>query len=323
MTELSSNIDPKLSDTVIAKLRSKHICTVSHFINENSEKLATFSGLSLKDILDLKRNILRKCGGVIRCASDLLSVELNNIICSDLESLDNLLKGGFYPGQIYEVCGISSSGKTQLCLTIASNIALRPNSLVQYIDTKKDFCGSRINEILLRKNCSKQVIDEAMERIRVCNVQSLHQLFKVLHWLTVALKEEIGECRTRIIIIDSLPAIIFKFTNDHTLTTTLNHLANICHFIANEFNLSIVTVNLITQWNPVTENESNAISTNKSHNDAIPTLGKYWLGVPNTRLLMKKVGLDKRMVSIWHSFQLERNLACILSISDCGMLCSQ
>lgn len=63
-----------------------------------------------------------------------------------------------YPGQIYEVCGTSSSGKTQLCFTIASNVALKPNNLVRYIDTKRDFCGSRVEEILLRKNCDKQVL---------------------------------------------------------------------------------------------------------------------------------------------------------------------
>lgn len=73
-------------------------------------------------------------------------------------SLDNLLKGGLYPGQIYEVCGVSSSGKTQLCLTIASNIALDPNNIVRYIDTKRDFSSSRIEEILLKRNYNKQVI---------------------------------------------------------------------------------------------------------------------------------------------------------------------
>lgn len=321
MTELNSDIDPKLSNTVIQQLQRKHICSVSQFIDENSEKLATFSGLSLKDILDIKRNIFKKYGGIVIGAPDLLKVELSYITSTDLPSLDNLLKGGLYPGQIYEVCGISSSGKTQLCLTITSNIALRTKNLIRYIDTKRDFCGSRIKQILLKKNCSKQVIDEAMERIKVCNVQTVHQLFKVLRWLTIALKEEIEECRTRIIIIDSLPAIIFKFYNDQKLTIALNHLASMCHFIANEFHLSIITINLITQWNSDTEEGSTNTSASKNYNDVIPTLGKYWLGVPNTRLLMKKIDLDRRKISIWHSFQLERNLTCTLSISDCGLSC--
>ncbi|XP_053987893.1 DNA repair protein RAD51 homolog 4 [Hylaeus volcanicus] len=321
MTELSSDIHPKLSITVIEQLQRKHICTVSQFIDENSEKLATFSGLSLKDILDVRRNILKKYGGVIRSATDLFKIEMSNITPTDLPSLDNLLKGGLYPGQIYEICGISASGKTQLCLTIASNVALRPNSLIRYIDTKRDFCGSRIKEILLRKNCNDQVIDEAMEHIRVCNVYNLHQLFKVLRWLTIALKEEIEARRTRIIVIDSLPGIIFKFSSDHKLTTALNHLANICHFLANEFHLSIITVNLITQWNLDSKNESTSTAASKNRNDVTPTLGKYWAGVPNTRLLITKIGLDRRKICTWHSFQLE-NLSCTLTISDSGMLCS-
>lgn len=72
-------------------------------------------------------------------------------------SLDNLLKGGLYYGQIYEICGVSSSGKTQLCFAIATNIALKTNNIVRYIDTKRDFCGSRIEQILLKQDFSKQV----------------------------------------------------------------------------------------------------------------------------------------------------------------------
>ncbi|XP_076674466.1 rad51 recombinase D isoform X1 [Andrena cerasifolii] len=320
MTKLSSDVDPKLSDFVIQQLQRKRVCTVIEFIEEDSEKLVTCTGLSLKDILDLKRNISQKYGGVMRNALDLLEIEKSNIIPTDLPCLDNLLKSGLYPGQIYEVCGTSSTGKTQLCLTIASNVALKPNNLVRYIDTKRDFCGSRVEEILLRKNCDKQIVDETMERIKVCNVLNGHQLFKVLRWLTIALKEETEECRTRIIIIDSLPAIIFKSSKDHNITVALNHLANICHFIANEFRLSIISVNLITQWNS-DEQESTSTNSNENHNNVIATLGKYWSRVPNTRLLLEKMGPGNRKISIWKSFQLEESRACFISISDCGVLC--
>ncbi|XP_015431562.1 PREDICTED: DNA repair protein RAD51 homolog 4 [Dufourea novaeangliae] len=322
MTKLKSDIDPKLSDTMIQQLERRHISTITQFIDEDPEKLAIFTGLLLKDVLDVKRTILQKYGGFIRNACDLLEIELNNIIPTNLLSLDNLLKGGLYPGQIYEVCGISSSGKTQLCLTIASNIALRSNSLVRYIDTKKDFCGSRIEEILLRKNCSKQVIDEALDHIRVCTIKNLHQLLKVLRWLTIALKGETEQCRTRIIIIDSLPAIIFMLSNDHKLTIQLNHLANMCHFIANEFHLSIITVNLVTQWSFSGETKAASTSTSENHIGVVSTLGRYWEGVPNTRLLIKKLEHGNRKISVLKSFQLETNITRTFSISSGGVSCS-
>lgn len=48
MTKLSSDVDPKLSDVVIQQLQRKRVCTVIEFIEEDSEKLATCTGLSLK-----------------------------------------------------------------------------------------------------------------------------------------------------------------------------------------------------------------------------------------------------------------------------------
>ncbi|XP_078044816.1 rad51 recombinase D isoform X2 [Augochlora pura] len=259
-------------------------------------------------------------------ASDLFKTELSNIIPTNLPSLDNLLKGGLYPGQIYELCGIPSSGKTQLCLTIASNVALKANSLVRYIDTKRDFHGSRVEQILLSKNICKKVADEALNRIRVCSVQKLSDLFAILRWLTNALKVEKEESRTRIVIIDSLPAIIFSVTDDqidqigNKVPIILNNLANICYFIANEFRLAIVTVNLITQWDSRDETESDHVNTNNViHSDVIPTLGKYWEGIPNTRLLIEKLELGNRKISIWEGLQLG---TCTLSIGNNGIICT-
>ncbi|KAG6800203.1 DNA repair protein RAD51 4 [Apis mellifera caucasica] len=319
MTELSTAVNSKLSNIVIEQLQHKHICTVIQFIDEDSEKLASFTGLSLKDIIEIKRNICKKYGGQVKNAFQLFEIEEKNIISTNLSSLDNLLKGGLYCGQIYEICGLSASGKTQLCFSIAINIALKSNNLVRYIDTKRDFSGSRIEQILLKKNYNKQVINEIMERIKVCCVYNMHQLLKVLHWLSINLKEENEDCRTRIIIIDSLPALIFKFSKDHKTTIILNHLANICHFLAKEFNLSIISVNLISQWNNINEE-----GTSASSNENIlikPTLGKYWAHVPNTRLLLEKQELGNRKISIWNSFQLEADLACTLIVNDSGVSC--
>ena len=157
-----------------------------------------------------------------------------------------------------------------------------------------------------------------MDRIKVCSVYSTDQLFKVLHWLKDSLKEEDEGCRTRIIIIDSLPGVIFKSSKDKKTTITLNDLANICHYIAKEYYLSIVTVNLITEWSSVIQKGPSTSS--KENCEVTPTLGKYWLHVPNTRLLLEKIGIGKRKLSIWNSFQLEANLACILTINDSGIL---
>ncbi|CAL7947757.1 unnamed protein product [Xylocopa violacea] len=286
------------------------------FKDEDAEKLATFTGLSLKDILQIKQNIFKKYGGTVQNAFHLFETERNNIIPTKISRY--IRSGGLYPGHIYEICGLSASGKTQLCFAIATNVALEPHNCVRYIDTKRDFCGSRIEQILVQKGCSKQVINETMERIKVCSIYNLHQLFKVLRWLTVNLREESERCRTRTIIIDCLPAIIFQLPRCYRpITAALNHLANICHSITKEFNLSIISVNLITQWNE----EGPSTSSNENCSEVTPTLGKYWTHVPNTRLLLEKVRPGSRKLSIWKSSQVEEKLSCNLRISDSGILC--
>ncbi|XP_017884628.1 DNA repair protein RAD51 homolog 4 [Ceratina calcarata] len=319
MTKLSPHVDSKLSNDVIVKLQDKHISTIIQFINEDSEKLARFTGLSIKDIYEIKTNIYIKFGGRIKSASDVYEIEQNYIVPTNISSLDNLLKGGLHPGQIYEFCGVPASGKTQLCLTIAANTALEPRNLVRYIDTKRDFSASRIEQILLNKNCDEQIINETMERIRISCIHDWQRLTEVLEYLVFNLKEERKTgYRTRIIIVDSLPAIIFHLSRDHKATTiSLNKFANICHFIAREFCLSFVTVNLITQWNNTAIPKSS-----KDCNEVFPNLGKYWARVPNTRLLIEKKGLAGRRLSIWNSSQLEANLSCNFVISSNGVSCS-
>lgn len=66
--------------------------------------------------------------------------------------LDNLLDGGLFIGNIYEICGPSACGKTQLCITVLLNIIINTKKDIVYIDTKNKFSVKRIKQILKNKN---------------------------------------------------------------------------------------------------------------------------------------------------------------------------
>lgn len=68
-----------------------------------------------------------------------------------------MIGGGFLTGKIYEVCGSSGSGKTQLCLTVSAHIAHDFKQEVHYIDTKTDFSGKRVQEVLESKGYHDEV----------------------------------------------------------------------------------------------------------------------------------------------------------------------
>lgn len=70
-----------------------------------------------------------------------------------------LLKGGLCPGYLCELCGSSSSGKTQLCLTIVANAAATQSDIIAwYFDTKRDFSRLRFEEILQARNFEREVV---------------------------------------------------------------------------------------------------------------------------------------------------------------------
>lgn len=65
--------------------------------------------------------------------------------------LDHLLNGGLFYSHIYEFCGPSACGKTQLAFSILLNIILTTKKNIIYIDTKNEFSVNRIKQILKQK----------------------------------------------------------------------------------------------------------------------------------------------------------------------------
>jgi len=65
--------------------------------------------------------------------------------------LDNILHGGLFSGNIYELCGPSACGKTQLCYSILLNLIITTKKDIVYIDTKNKFSVNRIKQMLKNK----------------------------------------------------------------------------------------------------------------------------------------------------------------------------
>ena len=158
-----------------------------------------------------------------------------------------------------------------------------------------------------------QEIGRVLNKIKITQVRSVHELITILHTFTTTLK---NESNTRLLVIDSLSALFFLSTSKHETTYFLSHLRNMLRFIADEYNLSIITTNLVTHWN-----EENAIFLKKGVNikSLKPTLGKFWLHIPNTRLLIEHKGNEERQVTVWKSCDLEPGTICDLKVTYDGI----
>lgn len=136
-------------------------------------------------------------------------------------SIDALLEGGFITGNLYEFCGLSSTGKTQLCKTIALNLSQYHNLETFWIDTKKDFSGLCLRRMLLSKIKSSSIIEETLfeDNIDVIlnniKIEYIYDPFKFVDALKYILGNIKKFDKLKLLIIDSLPSIWFLFQGDN------------------------------------------------------------------------------------------------------------
>ncbi|XP_062171067.1 DNA repair protein RAD51 homolog 4-like [Alnus glutinosa] len=77
------------------------------------------------------------------------------IIDSNFQSFcasQGIFSGGLREGQLTELVGPSSSGKTQLCLLAAFNVAKEHMCSVVYLDTGNSFSPQRVKHFICRRS---------------------------------------------------------------------------------------------------------------------------------------------------------------------------
>ncbi|KYQ47424.1 DNA repair protein RAD51 like protein 4 [Trachymyrmex zeteki] len=287
MAKLNADVHPSLLETVTENLRRRNVVTIVDFVSTDPIKLTNITGLSHTDVLQVKQYILKKFGGIKKNATQLLAIE-RNVIPISVTCLDELLRGGLYPGQLCELCGPSASGKTQLCFTIAANVASRSDGIVWYFDTKKDFCRLRYEGIMRARNFEQKIIEDALRSTKIYQTRSSHELIKALRQLVTRNAQQ----------------------SDNETTYELEDLAEVCRFLTMEYQAVVITVNIITRWNSPGQTDST---------DIIPALGKYWARIPATRLMITRLHGEIRKINVWKDLRLIENSSCTVTINDIGV----
>lgn len=119
-------------------------------------------------------------------------------------------------GQLTEITGPSSSGKTQVCLYSASHVAARHMGVVMYLDTSNSFSPSRIARIIdeLPIPFVEEPKDAKLKRVMssiICeSVFDIFALFEVLHQLELSLNDKVnnGSSKICLLIIDSISSLL-------------------------------------------------------------------------------------------------------------------
>lgn len=166
---------------------------------------------------------------VAKQTKSLLSIASSDLLYNDLcqnfkclstgaAEIDHLLGGGLNTGELTEIVGPSSIGKTQLCLTIAAQTASQTNSNVIYIDTSHSFAVERLKRLIkgllsasldLTRQDYEDIMNQSLEQIRCYKAYDVAGLLKQLSSIESDLINQDASffSSVDVIVIDSLGAL--------------------------------------------------------------------------------------------------------------------
>ncbi|XP_058830171.1 DNA repair protein RAD51 homolog 4 [Topomyia yanbarensis] len=321
---LSADIHPDLTEYVLKLLMKNKITTVLDFAKTDTDRLIRITNLSFEEISAIKSNLINSYSG-----NNIQVVEyfryLNELIepiSTGIRGLDLLLEGGLLPGQVLEVCGESGSGKSQLCTSLAINIAQKQKLDVFYCDTKSDFSARRVHRILTLRNCTNQEIQETMKRVKVERIFSPEILIECMENIL----DQIDNLETlKVIIIDSLPALWYMHQNSKSNCYPLGmltRLVGLLRKLSSESLIAIVVVNLQVRSSDYLAQNSTRRTIHSKGVTTYPALGKFWETAPTTRILLSKLNNSstgyERLLSIWKCNYLRTGDRQMITITEGG-----
>uniref|UniRef100_A0A4X1T848 RecA family profile 1 domain-containing protein n=1 Tax=Sus scrofa TaxID=9823 RepID=A0A4X1T848_PIG len=186
--------------------------SVVDLVSADLEEVAQKCGLSYKALVALRRVLLAQFSAFPCNGADLYE-ELKTstaILSTGIRSLDKLLDAGLYTGEVTEIVGGPGSGKTQVCLCVAANVAHSLQQKVLYIDSNGGLTASRILQLLQARTSDEEEQAGALQRIQVVRVFDIFQMLDVLQDLRGAVAQQVSSSAgtVKVVVVDSVTAVV-------------------------------------------------------------------------------------------------------------------
>ncbi|KAM5181625.1 DNA repair protein RAD51 homolog 4 [Mantella aurantiaca] len=277
MVILREGLCPGLTSDIIASLKRNHVKTVVDLVASNLEELARKCSLSYKTLVAVRRVLLAQHSAFPSNGADLYEeLKISTAILPTGNSkLNLLLDTGLYTGEVTEIAGAAGCGKTQVCQSIAVNVAHSIKQRVCYIDTTGGLTGSHLLQLIQSRTEQEDEQIASLQRIDVFHVFDVYKVLDVLQDLRHSLSQQVvrsGEA-LRLLVIDSVCAVIYPLLGGNQIEgmAAMKHLAQELQTLARDYSLAVLVTNHITK-------------------DSIygirPALGRSWSFVPSTRILL-------------------------------------
>lgn len=276
MPVLSSRLCPLLSDEVLEKLKRRGIATVVDYVSADLQLLSQRTGLLHSLLEEVRAAVLLQCAPRPTTAADLweeLKTTLT-VFSTGCSSVDRLLGGGVFTGELAEVCGCAGSGKTKICHSIASYVAMETSFSVAYIDTAGTFSSIQVQEMGKGRGKDEEEISEALSKVKVYQVFSLFDLLSLLSNLQECIAGHVDRYHSnlRVVIIDCVTPLISPLLGGrqqqgHAL---MCHLLSTLRSLAHSHSIAVVYTNNVVRG--------------EGGEGVKPALGRTWSQAPSTRL---------------------------------------
>ncbi|KAM7067993.1 DNA repair protein RAD51 homolog 4 [Molossus nigricans] len=278
MGVLRAGLCPGLTQDMVQLLRSHGIKTVVDLVSADLEEVAQKCGLSYKALVALRRVLLAQFSAFPFNGADLYE-ELKTstaILSTGIGSLDKLLDAGLYTGEVTEIAGVPGSGKTQVCLCVAANVAHSLQQNVLYIDSNGGLTASRILQLLQARTPDEEEQAEALQRIQVVHAFDIFQMLDVLQDLRGAVAQQVSNSSgtVKVIIVDSVTAVISPLLGGQQREglALMMQLAQELKTLARDLGVAVLVTNHMTR-----DRDSGKLK---------PALGLSWSFVPSTRIVL-------------------------------------
>ncbi|XP_059829046.1 DNA repair protein RAD51 homolog 4 isoform X1 [Hypanus sabinus] len=279
MVILREGICPGATTHLIQALKEQNVKTVVNLVTADIEDLAQKCSISYKTLMAVRCVLLAQYSPFPSNGADLYEELLGTtaILSTGIPSLDKLLDTGLYTGELTEFVGGPGSGKTQVCLGLATSIACELKQKVLYIDTTGGLSGCRLLQLIQSQADRMEEQSEALQRIEVIRVFEVHWLLDVLQELRASCMRQVAGAHSSLkaIVVDSITAVLSPILGGHQIEgmALMMQLARELKTLARELAIAVIVTNYLVR---------------DTGGGMKPALGCSWSYVPNVRVLLQR-----------------------------------
>ncbi|CAO2644543.1 DNA repair protein RAD51 homolog 4, partial [Lemmus lemmus] len=317
MGVLRAGLCPGLTEEIVQLLRGRRIKTVADLAAANLEEVAQKCSLSYKALVALRRVLLAQFSAFPLNGADLYE-ELKTstaILSTGIGSLDKLLDTGLYTGEVTEIAGGPGSGKTQVCLCVAANVAHSLQQNVLYVDANGGMTASRLLQLLQARTQDEEKQAGALQRIQVAHAFDIFRMLDMLQDLRGAMAQQAtaSSGTMKVVIVDSVTAVVAPLLGGQQREglALMMQLARELKILARDLGVAVVVTNHLTR--------------DRDGKRFKPALGRSWSFVPSTRILLDvlegagTLGSSQRTVCLTKSPRQPTGLQEVIDIGTLGI----